>query len=115
DDYRDGEQKRDFVYIKDTVEVMYHLFANPGITGIYNLGTGLARSWNDIANAIFSAVGKKANIEYIEMPDYLKPKYQYFTEAKMDKIKNAGYDYKFRSLEDSIKDYTLYLDKEERL
>ncbi|NQT23480.1 MAG: ADP-glyceromanno-heptose 6-epimerase, partial [Candidatus Omnitrophica bacterium] len=97
DDYRDGEQKRDFVYIKDTVEVMYHLFANPGITGIYNLGTGLAQSWNDIANAMFSALGKKANIEYIEMPDYLKPKYQYFTEAKMDKIKNAGYDYKFRS------------------
>jgi len=115
DDYRDGEQKRDFVYIKDTVEVMYHLFTHPGITGIYNLGTGKARTWNDLAGAMFSALGKKPNIEHIEMPEYLRPKYQYFTEAKMDKLKNAGYDFKFRSLEDSIKDYTLYLDKEERL
>ena len=110
DDYKDGEQKRDFVYIKDTVEVMYYLFTNPGKTGILNLGTGVARSWNDIAYAMFSALGKEPKIEYIEMPESLKPKYQYFTQAKMDKLRKTGCDFKFRSLEDSIKDYTKYLE-----
>ena len=110
DDYNDGEQKRDFIYIKDALEVMYFLFKNPSKTGIYNLGTGNARSWNDIANAMFRAIGKKTNIEYIEMPEYLKPKYQYFTQAGMDKIREIGCDYKFQSLEDSVKDYTKYLD-----
>jgi ADP-L-glycero-D-manno-heptose 6-epimerase len=108
-DYKDGGQKRDFIYVKDAVNVMWYLFKNPGKTGIFNLGTGVARTWNDIANAMFAALGKKPRIEYIEMPDYLKPKYQYFTEAAMSKIKKAGCDYKFHSLEDSIKDYTKYL------
>ena len=108
-DYKDGEQKRDFVYIKDTVEVMYYLFNNPDKTGISNLGTGLARSWNDVARAMFTALGKEPNIEYIEMPEYLRERYQYFTQAKMDKLRKAGCNYKFRSLEDSIKDYTMYL------
>jgi len=109
--YKDGEQKRDFIYVKDATEVMYYLFQNPQKTGILNLGTGLARSWNDIAYAMFSALGKKPKIEYIEMPEYLKEKYQYFTQAKMDKLKKAGYDCQFSSLEDSIKDYITYLEK----
>ena len=109
DKYKDGQQRRDFVYIKDTVDVMYYLFCNPGITGIFNLGTGTARTWNDIAHAMFTALGKPSKIEYIEMPEYLKPKYQYFTQAKMDKLINAGCNYKFHSLEDSVKDYTEYL------
>lgn len=109
DDYKDGEQKRDFIYVKDAIEVMYWFFCNPGKTGIFNLGTGVARSWNDIANAMFAALGKKTNIEYIEMPEYLRPKYQYFTQAEMSKIRESGCDFAFRSLEDSIKDYTAYL------
>ena len=112
-DYPDGEQKRDFIYIKDAVEVMYWFFLNPGKTGIFNLGTGLARSWNDLARAMFSGLGKAANIKYIEMPEYLKEKYQYFTEARMEKLNNAGCKFKFRSLEDSVKDYMEYL-KDER-
>ena len=109
DGYADGQQKRDFIYIKDAVEVMYFFFKNRKKTGIYNLGTGKARSWNDLANAMFAALNKKPNIEYTEMPENLRQKYQYFTEAKMDKVRNAGCNHKFNSLEESIKDYTKYL------
>jgi len=109
DDYKDGEQKRDFVYIKDTLEVMYYFFTRPDKTGIFNLGTGVARSWNDLARAMFSALGNEPRIEYIEMPEYLRPKYQYFTEAKMNKLRQAGCNYQFQSLEDSVRDYTKYL------
>ncbi|MDR1926169.1 MAG: ADP-glyceromanno-heptose 6-epimerase [Endomicrobium sp.] len=108
-DYSDGGQCRDFVYIKDVVEVIYFLLKNPSITGIFNLGTGKSRTWNDVAKSMFEAVGKKENIEYIDMPDYLKSKYQYFTEAKMDNLKNVGYNKPFMELEDSIKDYCCYL------
>ena len=108
-EFNDGEQKRDFVYIKDAIEVMFYLFKNPEKTGIFNLGTGKARSWNDIANAMFSSVNREAKIEYIPMPENIKDKYQYFTEAKMDKLHAAGCPVKFRTLEDSIKDYSTYL------
>ena len=109
DDYKDGEQKRDFIYIKDAVEVMYYFFLNPDKTGIFNLGTGKARSWNELAYAMFAALGKEPNIEYIDMPDYLKEKYQYFTQAKIDKLREAGCNFPFQSLEDSVKDYISYL------
>ena len=109
DDYRDGQQKRDFIYVKDSLEVMYYFFTHPEKTGIFNLGTGVARSWNDLARAMFSALGKEPKIDYIEMPEYLRPKYQYFTEAKMDKIRQIGCDYKFQSLQDSVKDYAGFL------
>lgn len=109
DDYKDGQQKRDFIYVKDAVEVMYYFFKNPEKGGIFNLGTGESRTWNDLANAMFAALGKEPVIEYIEMPQYLREKYQYFTEASMDKLRSAGCDYKFRSLEESIEDYTKYL------
>jgi ADP-L-glycero-D-manno-heptose 6-epimerase len=107
--YPDGGQKRDFVYVKDAVEAMYFLLTNPSKTGIFNLGTGKARTWNDIAKSMFACVGKKENVEYIEMPDYLKPKYQYFTQAKMDSLRNAGFTKPFSELEDSVKDYCGYL------
>jgi ADP-L-glycero-D-manno-heptose 6-epimerase len=110
--YADGEQKRDFVYIKDTVEIMYYLFCNPKITGIFNLGTGKARSWNDLAKAMFDALGKESVIEYIEMPESLKEKYQYFTQADMTKLKEAGCALKFRTLEEAVKDYIGYLERE---
>ncbi|MFC1479914.1 ADP-glyceromanno-heptose 6-epimerase [Candidatus Omnitrophota bacterium] len=113
--YADGEQKRDFIYIKDAVEVMYYLFCNPTKTGIFNLGTGQARSWSDLAKAMFSAMGKNTAIDYIEMPEELKEKYQYFTQADMVKLKEAGCDFKFRPLEESVKDYIGYLEKGEGL
>ncbi|MFH1412245.1 MAG: ADP-glyceromanno-heptose 6-epimerase [Candidatus Omnitrophota bacterium] len=115
DEYPDGGQKRDFIYIKDAVEVMYYLFTHPQITGIYNLGTSEARSWEDLAKAIFSALGKQPKIEYIDMPETLRGKYQYFTQADMSKLKETACPVKFRSLEDSVKDYVGYLKNEEYL
>lgn len=113
--YSDGEQKRDFIYVKDAVEVMYHFFKNPRKTGIFNLGTGEARSWNDLARGMFKAMDKKDVIEYVDMPETLKEKYQYFTQADMTKLSQAGCKHTFRSLEDSIKDYVGYLGKGEYL
>ncbi|MDR1260087.1 MAG: ADP-glyceromanno-heptose 6-epimerase [Endomicrobium sp.] len=107
--YKNGDQFRDFIYVKDVVDVMYFLLKNPSKTGIFNIGTGKARTWNDVAKSIFSAVGKQKNIMYIEMPDFLKSKYQYFTEANIDNLKTVGYNKPFMQLEDSIKDYCCYL------
>lgn len=104
-DYKDGEQKRDFIYVKDVVDVVIFFLEHPEIHGIYNVGTGRARSWNDLADVLFAAVGKEPDIEYIDMPDHLQSKYQYFTQASMDKIRSVGYDKSFTSLEDSVKDY----------
>ena len=115
EDYADGEQKRDFIYVKDAVDVMYYFFRNPGKTGIFNLGTGEARSWNDIARAMFDALDKKPAIEYIEMPEILREKYQYFTQADMTGMREAGLDFKFRPLEGSVKDYIGYLERGEYL
>jgi len=110
--YPDGGQLRDFVYIKDCIDVMWWLFNNPAANGIFNLGTGKARTWNDLIKAVFTAMGIKTNIEYIEMPESLRNQYQYFTEAKMDKLKAAGCPVAFSSLEDSVRDYiTNYLQK----
>ena len=108
-DYKDGEQKRDFVYVKDAVKVMQYFFENPNINGLFNVGSGMARTWNDLAAALFKAVGKEPNIEYIDMPEVLKPRYQYFTQADMSKLFQSGYRQKFTSLEDAVKDYAGYL------
>ena len=108
-DYKDGEQKRDFIYVKDAIEVIYYFYENSEKWGIYNLGTGYARSWNDLAKAIFVAIGSKPLIEYIEMPQEIRGQYQYYTQAKMDKLRACGCKYEFASLEDSIKDYAKYL------
>jgi len=108
-DYKDGEQKRDFIYVKDAVEVIYYFFTHPDKTGIFNLGSGQARSWNDLARAIFSALGMPLKIEYIDMPDAIREKYQYFTEAKMDKLRGVGCTHFFQALEASICDYARYL------
>jgi ADP-L-glycero-D-manno-heptose 6-epimerase len=109
DKYHDGGQLRDFIYIKDVVEAMYFLFKNPSKTGIFNLGTGKSRTWNDVARSMFTAVGKSENINYIDMPDYLKSSYQYFTEANINSLTAAGYNKSFMELEDSVKDYCAYL------
>lgn len=108
--YQDGEQKRDFIYVKDAVEVIYYFYKSPQISGIYNLGTGVARSWNDLAKAMFSALKMTSKIEYIEMPLAIRDKYQYFTQANMLKLRSCGCQHKFSSLEEAIKDYSTYLD-----
>jgi len=107
--YSDGEQRRDFIYIKDAVDIMMYFFDHPQINGLFNVGSGLARSWNDLARALFKAVNKPAVIEYIEMPQTLKPRYQYFTRAEIEKLKNVGYTKPFTPLEDAVKDYVGYL------
>lgn len=105
DDYKDGEQLRDFIYVKDCADAMWWLLQNPEVNGICNLGTGKARSWNDVARAIFDALGKKESIEYIDMRPELRNQYQYFTEAKMDKLRGFGYSKEFTSVEDGVRDY----------
>ncbi len=101
----DGEQKRDFVYVKDIVDIMFYFLQNRDKNGIFNAGTGKARSFNDLAKASFNAMGKKTNIKYIPMPISIRDRYQYFTEAELTKLRNAGYTKEFTSLEDGVKDY----------
>lgn len=108
-EYKDGEQKRDFIYVKDAVEATYYFFLNRGKNGIYNVGTGKARSWNDLAKALFKALDMPARIEYFDMPENLRPRYQYFTEAETAKLRKAGYKENFMNLEDSVKDYAGFL------
>ncbi len=103
--YRNGEFKRDFIYVMDAADVVMWALENPSVNGIFNLGTGKARSWNDLANAMFDAMGKPRNIIYIDMPENVRKQYQYFTEADMSKLRMAGYAKPFQELEDSIKDY----------
>ena len=107
--YGHGDQKRDFIYVKDAVNAVMYFFDHPEINGIYNVGTGQARSWNDLAKALFAAAGKRLSIEYIEMPESLKSKYQYLTQADMTKLRKTGYKTPFTSLEAAIQDYAKYL------
>lgn len=104
-DYEDGGQLRDFVYVKDCVDVMVWLYDNKDVNGLFNVGTGTARSFKDLAEATFDAAGKDPKINYIDMPDHLQAKYQYFTEADMTKLREAGYKKPFTELEDGIRDY----------
>ncbi len=104
-EYPHGGQKRDFVYIKDCVDVMWWFLQNPQANGIFNLGTGQAREWNELARSVFAAMDVEPNISYIEMPETIRDKYQYFTQANMSKLVEAGYDKPFTSLEDAAKDY----------
>ncbi|MBZ0199280.1 MAG: ADP-glyceromanno-heptose 6-epimerase [Ignavibacteriaceae bacterium] len=115
-DYKDGEQKRDFVYVKDAVDMTLFFLDNPEKNGLYNVGAGKARTWNDLVTAIFKAMDKDVNIEYIGLPQHLAEKYQYFTEANLEKIKKVGYPNKLFSLEDGVTDYVKnYLLKEKYL
>jgi len=110
--FKDGEQMRDFVYVKDVVEVCYFLMHHRKNSGIYNLGSGKARTFLDLTKAVFKAMGKKENIEFIDTPADIRDKYQYFTEANMDKLKKIGYSKPFHSLEDGTEDYVKeYLNK----
>jgi len=104
-EYKDGEQVRDFIYVKDAVDVTLSFFDNPEVSGLFNCGTGEARTWNDLVKAVFTAMGKDANIEYIDMPEHLRGKYQYFTEADISKLRETGYEKPFTTLEEGVKDY----------
>jgi ADP-L-glycero-D-manno-heptose 6-epimerase len=108
-DYQDGEQLRDFVYVKDVVRAMVDLVAagekKPSISGIYNLGTGEARSFHDLVKATFKAMAKKPKIQFIDMPHVLRNQYQYYTQAEMAKFKRALPKFKFMKLEDAVADY----------
>ncbi|MHC4086359.1 MAG: ADP-glyceromanno-heptose 6-epimerase [Planctomycetota bacterium] len=104
-EYIDGEQQRDFIYIKDAVDMTLFFLDNQHLSGIFNIGTGIARTWNELANAVFSAMDKPSNIEYIEMPDSIRSQYQYFTQADIGKLRKAGYDKQITPLEVAIKDY----------
>jgi ADP-L-glycero-D-manno-heptose 6-epimerase len=111
-EYGDGEQVRDFVYVKDCVDILWWLLEHIEVNGIFNLGTGEARTWNDLVHAVFAAMGMKPGVEYIDMPPGLSAQYQYFTEAKMDKLRATGCPLAFRSLEDAVQDYVVhYLQK----
>ena len=103
--FKNGEQLRDFVYVKDVVDVIYFLMTNRPDSGLYNLGTGKARTFFDLANASFDALGKAPDIEFIDTPEDIRDKYQYFTEADMAKLFKAGYDKPFYSLQKGIDDY----------
>jgi len=105
-EYKDGEQVRDFIYVKDAVAMTLWLGDNPlVVNGLFNCGTGMPRTWVDLANAVFNAMGREPNIEFIDMPQHLRDKYQYYTCAMMDKIRAQNYPAEFHSLEEGIKDY----------
>ena len=104
-EFAHGGQMRDFVYVRDAVDVVTWLFEQPAVSGIFNLGSGKARSFNELAEAVFTAAGRAPQIEYIEMPKALRPRYQYFTEARMERLRSAGYTKPMTSLEDGIGDY----------
>ncbi|MCH7558329.1 MAG: ADP-glyceromanno-heptose 6-epimerase [Planctomycetes bacterium] len=115
-EYADGEQKRDFIYVKDAVDMTLFFYDNPKINGLFNIGTGKARSWNDLVKAVFAAMGKKPNIEYIEMPESIRDQYQYYTCADMTNLRKAGCNKETTPLEDAIKDYVQnYLQKDRYL
>ncbi|MBN3039416.1 MAG: ADP-glyceromanno-heptose 6-epimerase [Candidatus Omnitrophica bacterium] len=115
DDYADGEQKRDFVYVKDAVDIVYHFIENPKKTGIYNVGTADAHTWNELARAIFSALDMPLKIEYFDMPESIRDKYQYFTEADLGKLRRAGVSHSFFEFDLAVKDYVDYLKSHDHL
>ena len=105
EEYGDGEQVRDFIYVQDAVAMTLFFQDHPEINGLFNVGSGQARCWNDLAKSIFSALNREPEIEYIEMPESIRDQYQYHTCAKIDKIRNAGYGIPVLSLEDAVDDY----------
>lgn len=103
--YKDGEQKRDFVYVKDAVEMTLYFLEHVSENGIFNVGTGKAQTWVELVTALFNAVGKPVNIEFVDMPEDIREKYQYFTEANLQKIRRAGYDKNIMNVEEGVTDY----------
>ncbi len=104
-EFKDGEQMRDFIYVKDAVDMTLFFYDNLQLSGLFNIGTGKARTWNDLVKAVFAAMERKPNIEYIEMPESIRDQYQYFTEADITNLRKAGCNKETIPLEDAIKDY----------
>ena len=115
-DYQDGEQMRDFLYVKDAVKMTLHLAETDSAGGLFNLGSGQAQTWVQLVTAIFAALGKPAQIDFVDMPEHLRDKYQYYTCANIDKLRHAGYTDEVSPLTDSVKDYVQnYLTSDARL
>ena len=115
DGIADGDQRRDFVYVDDTVRVMMWLLATPSVSGLFNVGTGAARSLRDLMLSAYAALGRAPNIEYIDMPEQIRGSYQYFTEADVDRLQRAGYNGGFTRLEDAVDAYVNgFLDRPDR-
>jgi ADP-L-glycero-D-manno-heptose 6-epimerase len=114
-EYEDGGQKRDFIYVKDALEIMWYFMQNPDKKGIFNVGTGCAHTWNELAMALFKALDKKPSIEYFDMPENIKDQYQYFTQADLSKLRSIGCDYQFTGINDAVKDYVDYLEQDKYL
>jgi ADP-L-glycero-D-manno-heptose 6-epimerase len=111
----DGDQRRDFIYVDDVVAVVRWLIDNPNVSGIFNVGTGKARSFREMIEAMFSSLGRAPNIEYIDMPEQIRGSYQYFTQSEVGRLRKAGYNAGFTPLEDAVKQYvTHYLDRADR-
>jgi ADP-L-glycero-D-manno-heptose 6-epimerase len=111
----DGEQRRDFIYVDDAVAVVRWLLETPAVSGIFNVGTGKARSFRDLMTAMFAALGRKPAIEYIDMPASIRDSYQYFTQAETTNLRRAGYNADFTPLEEAVQRYvTGYLDRPDR-
>ncbi|MGM0612775.1 MAG: ADP-glyceromanno-heptose 6-epimerase [Bacteroidota bacterium] len=104
-EFKDGEQSRDFIYVKDVTNMIHWLMENKPKSAIYNTGTGVARSFLDLTRAVFDALGKDENIQFIDTPEDIRDKYQYYTKAEMDKLRNQGYNEPMTSLEEGVKDY----------
>lgn len=115
-DYADGESRRDFVYVKDVVNMSLHLAMTTTAHGLYNIGSGIAHTWNDLARALFSATRREINIEYVEMPESMRDRYQYFTRADIARLRATGYVAEPTSLDDAVADYVRgYLMGDKRL
>jgi ADP-L-glycero-D-manno-heptose 6-epimerase len=115
-DFKDGEQMRDFLYVKDAIRMTLHLASEPLASGLYNLGSGQAHTWVQLVQAIFAALGRAPNIEFVEMPEHLKSKYQYYTCADVSKLIKSGYKQPLFTLEDAVRDYVQgYLIGDKRL
>ncbi|MCK1701334.1 ADP-glyceromanno-heptose 6-epimerase [Bradyrhizobium sp. 146] len=111
----DGDQRRDFIYVNDVVRVIMWLLATPSVSGLFNVGTGKARSFRELMLAAYAALGASPNIEYIDMPEQIRGSYQYFTQSKVDRLHRAGYNGGFTTLEDAVKAYVGdYLDRPDR-
>lgn len=111
----DGDQRRDFIYVDDVVRVVMWLLANPSVSGLFNVGTGKARSFRELMLAAYAALGTRPNIDYVDMPEQIRGSYQYFTESKVDRLHRAGYNGGFTTLEDAVKAYVGdYLDRPDR-
>ncbi|HBJ84043.1 MAG TPA: ADP-glyceromanno-heptose 6-epimerase [Verrucomicrobiales bacterium] len=115
-DYQDGEQMRDFLYVKDAIRMTLHLAETPSAGGLFNLGSGKAHTWVELATAIFTALGKQPNIEFIDMPDHLQSKYQYYTCADIAKLRASGFTQEITALTEAVRDYVQgYLVPDKRL